>query len=164
MNVTVTLYATHPDYAPKRGTPHSTGLDLVASEMAIIRPGRVRRVPTGISVHVAAPEGVRVLDLQVRGRSGMASKGYFLHVGTVDLDYRGPMDVIMYNATRDDLVIRQGDRVGQLIVPEFAIAHERETWVGFEPWRVVPVDIVHAIGVAPIDTQRGAGGYGSTGA
>jgi dUTP pyrophosphatase len=154
-SVKVTIYATREDLTPTRGTKHSTGLDMRASEAAIILPGRPRRVPTGISIHVSAPPGVVTLDIQARGRSGLASNGYMLHVGTVDLDYRGAMDVILFNFTRHEMHISPGDRVGQLIVPEFAFSRFTE--------KAIPVDIAFGIGVAPVDTERGAGGYGSTG-
>jgi len=154
--VTVTIYAKRDALMPTRGSKHCTGLDLRASEAAIIRPGRPRRVPTGISIHVNAPPGVAQIDIQTRGRSGMASLGYLLHVGTIDLDFRGQLDAILYNFTREDLHIRPGDRIAQLVVPEFAID-------GSGHFEVVPVLLQFAIGEAPVDTERGADGYGSTG-
>ena len=151
--VEVTIYAKHADLIPTRGTKRSTGLDLRASETAIVLGGRTRRVPTGVSLHVRAPDDVETLDIQARGRSGMATRGHFLHVGTVDLDYRGPMDVIVFNSTRYDMRISPGDRVGQLVIPTVAAG----------AGRFLHVCVRTEIGVAPVDTERGAGGYGSTG-
>ena len=99
-------------------------------------------VPTGLCV--AIPQG---FEIQVRSRSGLAAKhGVFAlnAPGTIDSDYRGEIKVILANFSKEDAIIERGMRVAQLVVAR----HEQCTW-----------NVVSELS----ETQRGEGGFGSTG-
>ena len=127
-----------PDYA----TPASAGVDLRAVEKRVLHPGEIALVPTGI--RVAIPAGY---EAQVRPRSGLALKhGITLpnSPGTIDADYRGEVQVIMQNLGNAPFVIEPGDRIAQMIVAPVC----RVDWA--------ESDVLE-------ETERGAGGFGSTG-
>ena len=130
--------------APAYATPLSAGMDLRAnlSEPVLIHPlGRVL-VPTGLSI--ALPEGY---EAQVRPRSGLAAKKGVTVLnapGTVDADYRGEIRVILVNLSDQDFLVEPGERIAQLVIAR----HERVEW-----------DEVGKLD----ETERGAGGFGSTG-
>jgi dUTP pyrophosphatase len=122
----------------------AAGLDLCAAvpESIVIPPGARRLVPTGLAI--AIPEG---FEGQVRPRSGLALKHGVTVLnapGTIDADYRGEVSVLLVNFGDEDFVVRPGDRVAQLVVSAVARAE---------------VELVEALD----ETERGAGGYGSTG-
>ncbi len=130
---------------PERQSALASGFDLHAClEGGSIELGASPQlVPTGIAV--AAPEG---LDVQVRPRSGLASRGVLAVLGTLDADYRGELFVTMYclpgAGEGGRYVIEDGERIAQLVVGQLAPA-------AFEV-------------VEDLDaTERGAGGHGSTG-
>ena len=129
---------------PQYMTPHSAGMDLFASleEEVTLSPGERRLIPTGVAI--ALPEGY---EAQVRPRSGLALKhGVTLlnTPGTVDADYRGEIGVIMINLGDEPFVIRDGDRIAQLVVHQVCRAELQE------------VDELP-------ESSRGAGGFGHTG-
>lgn len=131
---------------PRQQTAGAAGVDLLAalglSEVVTIEPGTRAIVPCGFSI--ALPAGH---EAQIRPRSGLAAK-YGVTVlnspGTIDADYRGEIKVILINHGAEKFEIRRGDRIAQMVVaPVSAVAFtERET-----------LD----------DTERGSGGFGSTG-
>ena len=129
---------------PERATSGSTGFDLRASFEDPAETVTVGRdpvmVPTGIALQV--PEG---LDAQVRPRSGLTHNGVVVPVGTIDADYRGEVFVTAYVVgTREPHVVRNGDRIAQLVIAPLA----------------TPV----FVSVSNLSaTERGAGGHGSTG-
>ena len=99
-------------------------------------------VPTGI--YIALPEGY---EAQVRPRSGLAAKKGITVLntpGTIDADYRGEVCVILVNLSKEPFVIAPGERIAQMVVAK----HERVEWE--------EVSVLS-------ETQRGAGGFGSTG-
>lgn len=129
---------------PERATAGSAGMDLRAAvEDEIILPTGGRcLIPTGIAL--ALPEGY---EGQVRPRSGLALKfgvTVLNSPGTVDADYRGEISVVLINHGAEPFVVRRGDRIAQLVVVSVVggILVEAET---------LPA------------SERGAGGYGSTG-
>ena len=128
---------------PTYETAGSAGMDLRAAESITLKPGARHLVPTGLSI--ALPHG---FEAQVRPRSGLAVKHGVTVLnspGTIDSDYRGEVKVILINLGEDDFVIRRGDRIGQMIV--------------------APVVQAGWIEVDSLDeTERGVGGFGSTGA
>ncbi len=129
---------------PARATPHSAGYDVRSAETDFeLAPGEIRAVSTGLLMEL--PEGV---ECQVRPRSGLAARhGITLpnSPGTIDPDYRGELKVLMQNTGPAGVTIRRGDRIAQLIFARF------ETPV------VVQAETLS-------DTDRGKGGFGSTGA
>lgn len=130
--------------APSYATEFSAGMDLKASIEAPVTIGPLERalIPTGISI--ALPEGT---EAQVRPRSGLAAKHGITVLnapGTIDADYRGEIKVILVNLSNDPFVINPGERIAQMVVARY----EKVVWEEVE---------------ALDDTERGEGGFGSTG-
>lgn len=129
---------------PKYETSGSAGMDLLAAidEPIVIKPGEVKLVKTGISI--ALEEG---FEAQVRPRSGLALKNGITVLnspGTVDSDYRGEVCAILINHSQVDFTITRGMRIAQVV-----IAHCIQA-------QIVEVEELD-------ETQRGTGGFGSTG-
>ena len=130
---------------PAYATPESAGMDLRANvaEPVVLRPLERRIIPTGL--YMALPPGY---EAQVRPRSGLAFK-YGVTVlnspGTIDSDYRGELGVLLVNLSNEDFTIQAGERIAQMVIAR----HEQGEFVEVEE-----LD----------DTERGAGGYGPTGA
>ena len=131
---------------PRQQSAGAAGVDLLAalgvSEVVTVSPGARAIVPCGFAM--ALPQGY---EAQVRPRSGLAAKHGVTVLnapGTIDADYRGEVKVILVNHGSDPFEIRRGDRIAQMVVaPVSAVTFsERET-----------LD----------DTERGSGGFGSTG-
>jgi dUTP pyrophosphatase len=127
---------------PAYATTGSAGMDVVSAEDVTLKPGARHAVATGLAM--AIPQG---FEIQVRPRSGLAFK-HGISVpnapGTIDSDYRGELKVLLINHGADDFVIARGDRVAQLVLAPVVQAE----------W-----DVVAELD----DTERGAGGFGSTG-
>ena len=127
---------------PAYATDGAAGMDVVSAEDVTIKPGARHAVATGLAM--AIPSGY---EIQVRPRSGLAFK-HGITVpntpGTIDSDYRGELKVLLINHGPDDFTIARGDRVAQLILAPVVQA----AW-----------DEVEELDA----TQRGAGGFGSTG-
>jgi dUTP pyrophosphatase len=126
---------------PTRATPGASGLDLYACLDEEIELGPdVTLIPTGIAVEV--PPGYEV---QVRPRSGLARRAVTVVFGTVDSDYRGEVFVNMHTiGTQSSYRIEDGDRIAQLVVAR--------------------VEMLPTVEVEELaDSQRGDGGFGSTG-
>jgi dUTP pyrophosphatase len=131
---------------PAYETEGSAGLDLRAAiadgEVVTLKPLGRALIPTGLKV--AVPLG---FEVQVRPRSGLALKHGITCLnspGTVDSDYRGEIGVILINLGTEDFEIHRGDRIAQMVVAR----HARIEW-----------DVVESLD----ETERGAGGFGSTG-
>lgn len=129
---------------PSYETAFSAGMDLRANidEAIVLKPLERAIVKTGLFIEL--PEGY---EAQVRPRSGLAAKkgiSVLNAPGTIDADYRGEVGVILVNLSNDDFVVNDGERVAQMVIAK----HEQATWVEVE---------------ALSDTDRGAGGFGSTG-
>lgn len=129
---------------PQYMTEGASGVDLLAaiSEPLEIPPLGRLLIPTGIQLSI--PQG---FEAQVRPRSGLALKegiGILNAPGTIDSDYRGEIQVILFNSTDRPFTIRRGMRIAQLVIAPAVKA------------RFVPVDNLSATG-------RGAGGFGHTG-
>lgn len=129
---------------PVYATAGSAGMDVHAAvdEEVTIQPGRVAMVPTGLAISL--PAGY---ECQVRSRSGLAAKhGVFClnAPGTIDSDYRGEINIILANMGAAPFTVRRGDRIAQLVVARY----ESVRW-----------NIVDALDA----TERGSGGFGSTG-
>jgi dUTP pyrophosphatase len=129
---------------PHYETPLSAGMDVRAdlSEAVTLAPLGRALIPTGL--YVELPAGY---EMQVRPRSGLAAKHGLTVLnspGTIDADYRGEVKVILANLSDTPFTIEPGERIAQLVVAR----HERVEWVESEVLS---------------DTERGAGGFGSTG-
>lgn len=131
---------------PRQQTAGAAGLDLPAAipadSVLEIAPGDYKLVPTGLAI--ALPEG---FEAQVRPRSGLAAKHGITVLnspGTVDADYRGEVMVMLINHGKQAFALRRGERIAQMVI--------------------APVSAVTMIEVTELDeTERGAGGHGSTG-
>ena len=127
---------------PAYATEHAAGLDVVAAESLTLPPGGRHAVATGFAI--AIPEGHEV---QVRPRSGLALKHGITCLntpGTIDADYRGEVKVILANLGDAPFEVVRGERIAQLVPAPVLKAQFRE------------VDDLDG-------TQRGSGGFGSTG-
>ncbi len=129
---------------PAYMTEHSAACDLVAREAALLPPGKVVLVPTGVWIESvdwqAVPEGF-IPELQVRARSGLARKSSISlanGIGTIDADYRDEIGVLMINHGTENFYIQQGDRLAQMAL-----------------------NLIARIPGLPIGGQR-TGGFGST--
>ncbi|HUU96864.1 MAG TPA: dUTP diphosphatase [Phycisphaerae bacterium] len=129
---------------PQYMTEHSAGLDLYAAndEPITIEPGQIKLIPTGLFLEI--PPGY---EGQVRARSGLALRhGLMLPnaPGTIDADYRGELQVVLANCSREPYTITSGTRFAQLVINK--------------------VEHVAVVEVAELsETPREAGGFGHTG-
>lgn len=129
---------------PAYSTPQSAGLDLRANldESVTLKAGEHKLFPTGLKI--ALPPGT---EAQVRPRSGLAYKHGITVLnspGTIDADYRGDVGVILINHSKKDFIVEDGERIAQLVLARYV----QLNWDSVE---TLP------------DTERGAGGFGSTG-
>ncbi|WP_121965697.1 dUTP diphosphatase [Myroides sp. N17-2] len=129
---------------PNYETNQSAGMDLRANIEEPITLNSLERaiVPTGLFIEL--PEGY---EAQIRPRSGLAAKkGITLlnSPGTIDADYRGEIGVILVNLSKEPFVIENGERIAQMVIAKF----EQIQWA--------PAEVLS-------ETERGAGGFGSTG-
>ena len=131
---------------PTYQSEHAAGLDLLAAvpeaSPMILSPGQRALVPTGLMI--ALPSG---FEAQIRPRSGLASKHGVTVLnspGTVDADYRGEIGVLLINHGDAPFPIRRGERIAQMVIAAVARAE------------LVPAAALSA-------TDRGSGGFGSTG-
>ena len=123
-----------------RASAQAAGYDLFAAIATVVPAKGKAIVPTEISI--AVPEGTYG---RVAPRSGLAVKNFIdVGAGVIDADYRGPLGVVLFNFSDTDFAVQPGDRIAQLILEKIAIAPVEE---------VADLD----------DTERGAGGFGSTG-
>ena len=131
---------------PEYQTPHAAGLDLLAAvpETAplVLAPGQRALVPTGLTI--ALPQGY---EAQIRPRSGLAARHGVTVLnapGTIDADYRGEIGVLLINHGDAPFPIRRGERIAQMVIAS-----------------VVRAELVPAAALSA--TDRGSGGFGSTG-
>jgi dUTP pyrophosphatase len=129
---------------PHYATSQSAGMDLRASleESILLKPLQRILVKTGLFIEL--PIGY---EAQVRPRSGLAFKKGITVLnspGTIDADYRGEVGVILVNLSDEKFVIEDGERVAQMVIAK----HEQANWE----------EVIELV-----ETERGAGGFGSTG-
>jgi len=129
---------------PHYETIASAGMDLRANllEDRILKP--LERTIVGTGLYIELPIGY---EAQVRPRSGLAAKKGITVLnapGTVDADYRGEIGVILVNLSNEEFTIQNGERIAQLVIAK----HERADWIEVEELS---------------ETDRGEGGFGSTG-
>jgi dUTP pyrophosphatase len=131
---------------PAYQTAHAAGMDLLAavpdSTPMVLEPGKVVMVPTALSI--ALPPGY---EAQVRPRSGLAAKHGITVLnspGTIDADYRGEIAVLLINHGGAAFTIKRGERIAQMVIAPVSQAE---------------LVVVQALS----ETERGSGGFGSTG-
>lgn len=142
MNVQIINKSKH--LIPEYETALSAGMDLRANIESSITLKPLERAIVKTGLFIALPAG---LEAQVRPRSGLAAKKGITVLnspGTIDADYRGEIGVILVNLCNEDFVINDGERIAQLVIAK----HERIDWN--------EVSVLN-------ETERGTGGFGSTG-
>ena len=142
MKIKIVNTSRHP--LPSYETSSSAGMDLRANldEPFVLKPLQRALISTGLFIEL--PAG---FEAQIRPRSGLAiKKGITLlnSPGTIDADYRGEIKIILANISTEDFIINDGERIAQMIIAR----HEKAEWIEVQEL---------------IETQRGAGGFGSTG-
>ena len=142
--MTVQIINKSKNEIPEYETMLSAGMDLRANidRSIILKP--LERVIIKTGLFIALPAG---LEAQVRPRSGLAAKKGITVLnspGTIDADYRGEIGVILVNLSNDDFTVNNGERIAQLVIAK----HEQINWK--------EVTVLN-------ETERGAGGFGSTG-
>jgi dUTP pyrophosphatase len=142
MKIKIVNTSRHP--LPSYETSSSAGMDLRANldEPYILKPMQRALIPTGLFIEL--PLG---FEAQIRPRSGLAiKKGITLlnAPGTIDADYRGEVKVILANISMEDFIIHDGERIAQMVISR----HEHAEWIEVQEL---------------LETERGAGGFGSTG-
>jgi len=142
MEIKIVNKSNHP--LPHYGTVASAGVDLRANITTPITLKPLERTLVKTGLFIELPVGY---EAQVRPRSGLAFKNGVTVLntpGTIDADYRGEIGVILVNLSNTDFVIENGERVAQMVIAK----HEQAEW-----------KLVEELS----DTDRGAGGFGSTG-
>ena len=142
MKIKVVNKSKHP--LPHYATTQSAGMDLRANLDEPITLKSLDRTLVKTGIFMELPAGY---EAQVRPRSGLAFKKGITVLntpGTIDADYRGEVGVILVNLSNEDFVVEDGERVAQMVIAK----HEQTSWEEVEEL---------------IDTERGAGGFGSTG-
>lgn len=142
-NITVGLHKISQDaITPSKQTQGAAAYDVYASVDVILKTGERKAVATGLKVEI--PQGYY---LSVRPRSGLAIKNGITCIntpGTIDSDYRGEIFILMINLGNEDFPIKKGDRIAQLLL-------EKEISIDWQETDELS------------QTQRGEGGFGSTG-
>tara|TARA_B100000886_G_C20392592_1_gene478938 strand:- start:489 stop:932 length:444 start_codon:yes stop_codon:yes gene_type:complete len=131
-------------YPLKKATKNSAGFDIIAAieKDIIIGPSQSFLIPSGFSLEM--PEDI---EAQVRPRSGLALKNLITVLnspGTIDSDYRGEISVILINHSKENFVVKRGMRIAQIVFIQLPVIKIKE------------VDSIN-------QTERGTGGFGSTG-
>lgn len=124
---------------PQRGTIHSAGYDLYAVEEYALGPHETALIPLGFATEIHPS-----IHGRIESRSGMASKGLVVLTGVIDADYRGQWHVILHNLRGEGALIAPGNKIAQVVFRPTVAAH----WTQSE---------------ALESSQRGSGGFGSTG-
>ena len=142
MEVKIINKSHHP--LPAYATELSAGMDIRANltEPVVLKPLERKLIPTGL--YIALPEGY---EAQMRPRSGLALKHGITLLntpGTIDVDYRGEIGIILVNLSSEPFVIEDGERIAQMVIAR----HEQAVWQ--------EVEVLD-------ETERGAGGFGHTG-
>lgn len=125
---------------PKRGSEFAAGYDLFAAEDKVVPQKSKALVSTGISIAIPYGNYGRVAP-----RSGLAAKNFIdVGAGVIDVDYRGEVFVLLFNFSNDDFIVKAGDRIAQLIIEKITMTEIEEV-------------------TELSKTERGEGGFGSTG-
>ena len=142
MKIRVINKSKHP--LPQYSTEASSGMDMRANleHEVLLKPLERIMVPTGLFLEI--PIGY---EAQIRPRSGLAIKNGITILnspGTIDADYRGEVCIVLVNLSKENFVIKDGERICQMVISK----HEKAEWIGVENL---------------LDTERGIGGFGHTG-
>ncbi len=142
MQIKVKLLSGCDDLMPAKAHSDDAAYDMRSRVDITLAPNRSTLVPTGVFIEL--PVGY---EAQIRPRSGLALKHDLMLTnspGTIDAGYRGEIGIIMYNAGKEDFSISRGDRIAQMVI-----------------CKLPEVELVASDSLS--DTDRGSGGFGSTG-
>ena len=144
MNVKITLLKHGPKVLPEYATEGSAGFDIVAAiqEPISIGPGERILVPSGFKLEIPVE-----YEVQIRPRSGLAIKHGITVLnspGTIDSDYRGEIGIILINHSKNKFIVNPKDRIAQMVICKVT------------KMNLVKVSLLN-------NTERGSGGFGSTG-
>ena len=144
MDVKITLLKHGPKVLPEYATEGSAGVDIVAAiqEPISIGPGERILVPSGFKLEIPVE-----YEVQIRPRSGLAIKHGITVLnspGTIDSDYRGEIGIILINHSKNKFIVNPKDRIAQMVICKVT------------KMNLVKVSLLN-------DTERGSGGFGSTG-
>lgn len=129
------------DYKLEKGHDTDSGYDLKTTRPFKLLPNQVKLIPTSLYLELD-----KNIEAQVRPKSSISAKGILVHLGTVDSDYRGEVQVIMQNLNQHGVEFEAGQKIAQIVFNE-------KTEVVLEQTDTISND-----------TNRGSGGFGSTGA
>jgi dUTP pyrophosphatase len=124
---------------PQRAHPNDAGADLFSCENCEVYPGEQKLVDTGVAVKIPRGFAGFIFNRSSQGKRGITIPH---SVGVIDADYRGNLKVLLKNISEDPYTIEAGDRIAQLVVQRVELPTFYDAWN---------------------DTQRGTGGFGSTG-
>ena len=144
MDVKITLLKHGPKVLPEYATEGSAGIDIMAAiqEPISIGPGERILVPSGFKLEIPVE-----YEVQIRPRSGLAIKHGITVLnspGTIDSDYRGEIGIILINHSKNKFIINPKDRIAQMVICKVT------------KMNLVKVSLLN-------NTERGSGGFGSTG-
>ena len=142
MDVKIKLENGCENFCPKKAHPDDAGYDLYSRIDAVLEPLSGMAIPVGFAMEL--PRGY---EAQIRPRSGLAAKHHITVTnspGTVDANFRGEVKAILYNLGREPFVIQRGDRIAQMVICELP-----------------EIELVEATELS--ETDRGSGGFGSSG-
>ena len=142
MDVKIKLENGCENFCPKKAHPDDAGYDLYSRIDAVLEPLSGMAIPVGFAMEL--PSGY---EAQIRPRSGLAAKHHITvsnSPGTVDANFRGEVKAILYNLGKEPFIIQRGDRIAQMVICELP-----------------EIELVEATELS--ETDRGSGGFGSTG-
>jgi len=134
----VQCLATDPKFLPVRAHPTDAGADLASAEQVDIYPGEQSMIDCGVAVKVPSGYAGFVFNRSSQGKRGISIPH---SVGVIDTDYRGNIKVILKNNSDEVYQVKVGDRIAQLVIMPILLVNFVDIWN---------------------DTERGAGGFGST--
>ena len=142
MEVKIKLENGCENFCPKKAHPDDAGYDLYSRIDAVLEPLSGMAIPVGFAMEL--PSGY---EAQIRPRSGLAAKHHITVTnspGTVDANYRGEIKAILYNLGKEPFIIQCGDRIAQMVI-----------------CKLPEIELVKATELS--ETDRGSGGFGSSG-
>ena len=142
MEVKIKLENGCENFCPKKAHPDDAGYDLYSRIDAVLEPLSGMAIPVGFAMEL--PTGY---EAQIRPRSGLAAKHHITVTnspGTVDANFRGEVKAILYNLDREPFSIQRGDRIAQMVI-----------------CKLPEIELVEATELS--ETDRGSGGFGSSG-
>lgn len=142
MDVKIKLENGCENFCPKKAHPDDAGYDLCSRIDAVLEPLSGMAIPVGFAMEL--PSGY---EAQIRPRSGLAAKHHITVTnspGTVDANFRGEVKAILYNLGKEPFTIKRGDRIAQMVI-----------------CKLPEIELVEATELS--ETDRGSGGFGSSG-